>query len=663
MCGILGVIELEKRNEFVSPDLFIQMNDTMTHRGPDGEGFYFSSTANQDQIRNQLRGRKNLVTHFSTPKHRQIFLAHRRLSILDLDIAAGQPMANSSSDIFISFNGEIYNHQEIREELMRDGYKFKTNHSDTETTLYAYEKWGEDFVHKLRGMFAIAIWDERRDRLLLVRDRTGIKPLYYTVSNQKLYFASEIKAILEDSSVKRGLNKKGLYDYLSFLTVPAPETLFDNIYKIPAGHMLIIEKGKVSALKEYWDVFNNWQDLSSRSESQIQEELISELKESVALHMASDVPLGVFLSGGVDSSLNAKLFSDLTDKPVKCFSVGYKDDDKLESYKNEFEYARLMAKTINADYYEKELNQDMFIEFLPKLIHHQDEPIADPVCFPVYEVSKLARENGVTVCQVGEGSDELFWGYESWKTYKKLNDLNNIPLTWPFKKALYEVSKMAGKTGKQFELLRRGVSNQPVFWSGAEAFTESEKRKLLSSEFLKDFKGYSSYEVIGDIRKKFEARCPEPSFLNWMAYSDLKLRLPELLLMRVDKMGMAVSLEARVPFLDYKFVEYSLSIPSSLRCKNNVSKYILKKAVEPYLPHEIIYRKKQGFGAPVYDWFKDKLGTYGENVIRKSAKESNLFNTQQIDTLFQKQDFVNVWYLLNYCEWENRNLNTVSHSK
>lgn len=662
MCGILGVVELERKDHFLSPDLFVKMNDSIFHRGPDGEGFYFSTHLNVEQIQTSLSGRKNLIFNSYPAKHRQVFLGHRRLSILDLDISAGQPMINQTGDIVISFNGEIYNHKDIRKELVKDGFVFRTKNSDTETILYAYQKWGTEFVSHLRGMFAIALWDERKDRLILVRDRTGIKPLYYTVSGQKLYFSSEIKAILVDPTVKRTLNKKGLYDYLSFLTVPAPETLYEGIFKIPAGHMMIVEGGKVSALREYWDVFSNWKDLRTHSETRIKEDLISELKECVSIHMESDVPVGVFLSGGVDSSLNAKLFSDLTKEKVRCFSVGYEDDEKLESYKNEFEYARMMARTINADYHEKKLTQEMFIDFLPKLIHHQDEPIADPVCFPVFEVSKLARENGVTVCQVGEGSDELFWGYESWKTYKKLHDLNRIPLTWPVKKAVYEGAKAIGKSGRQFELLRRGIEGIPIFWSGAEAFMESQKMKLLSPEFLKDFKGYSSYEVIRDIQTKFNQRCPEPSFLNWMAYSDLKLRLPELLLMRVDKMGMAVSLEARVPFLDHKFVEYALSIPSELRSKNGVSKYILKKAVEPLLPHEIIYRKKQGFGAPVYDWFKDKLGDYGKEVIHKSVDSNGYFNKNYVNDMFASQDFVNVWYLLNFCEWEARNLPAKGHA-
>lgn len=654
MCGILGVVELESKKEFISPGKFIEMNDTMIHRGPDGEGFYLSDNINIEEFKRKLGNRKNIILRQTAPRHRRVFLAHRRLSILDLDISAGQPMSSDCGQIVLTFNGEIYNHIEIREELIREGFNFKTNHSDTETALYAYKKWGIDFVKKLRGMFAIAVWDERHDRLLLVRDRTGIKPLYYTTQNGLFYFASEIKAILKDNSIKRELNNKGLYDYLSFLTVPAPDTLYKGIYKIPAGNMLIIENGKVSSLKKYWDVFDNWQDLSGKEEEEVISDLVDVLKDSVNVHMASDVPTGVFLSGGVDSSINAKLFSLLSEEKVKCFSVGYKDDDKLTSYKNEFEYARIMAKTIGADYFEKELTQEMFIDFIPKLIHHQDEPIADPVCFPVYEVSKLAIENGVKVCQVGEGSDELFWGYESWKTFKSLHEWNQVPFTSLIKKGLLFGANLAGKKGKQFEFLRRGVSGEPIFWSGAEAFTEAEKKELLCPSFAKEFKNYSSYEVIRSFQEDFKASCPEPSLLNWMAYTDLKLRLPELLLMRVDKMGMAVSLEARVPFLDHKFVEYALSIPSELRSKNNMSKYILKKAVEPLLPHEIIYRKKQGFGAPVHDWFMDKLGEYAEERLLGEVSLST-FNEDVIRDKIDRNDNTNLWYLLNYIEWEEKN--------
>lgn len=656
MCGILGVINLKNNKQSFDKELFIKMNDTMVHRGPDGEGFLFAESASKKTEINSLKARKNLIFE-QCEQDRLVYLAHRRLSIVDLDIKAGQPMGTKDNKIWLTFNGEVYNHKDLREELEGKGYTFRTNHSDTEVILYAYQEWGQEFVHKLRGMFSIAIWESTTDTLTLIRDRIGIKPLYYTTHNDRLYFASEIKAIIEDKSIPKNLNKRGLYDYLSFLTVPAPNTLFENIFKIPAGHKLIIKNGEVSELIEYWDVFDEIQDLSKKSEEEIQKELIEELKESVALRMGADVPVGVFLSGGVDSSLNAALFTEMRKKPVSAFSVGFENDEELTSYTNEFHYSSLMAKKLNSDYHEKYLSQQMLLDFIPDLIHYQDEPIADPVCFPLYYVSKLAKENNVTVCQVGEGSDELFWGYSSWKTYYCLHLLNKIPVPSILKKLLlWVIKKVKSDQSSQYELLRRGANKEPIFWSGAEAFTEQQKRKMLSKEFLDEIGDYTSYEVIKDIRDKFNKRAKEKSFLNWMAYTDLKLRLPELLLMRVDKMGMAVSLEARVPFLDHKFVSYALSIPSRLKTKKWESKYILKKAVEDILPHEIIYRRKQGFGAPVHDWFMDELGENAKSSILKNNKEFNYFKEEELQNLFAKNNGTQAWYLYNYAEWSNNSL-------
>ena len=655
MCGILGVINLKNNSQSFNRDLFIKMNDTMVHRGPDGEGFLFASKDSSEKP-SLLNDRKNLI-YDEINQDRLVYLAHRRLSIVDLDIKAGQPMGTPDKKVWLTFNGEVYNHTELRAELEKKGYTFKTHHSDTEVILYSYMEWGQGFVHKLRGMFAIAVWDSRDDSLILIRDRVGIKPLYYTVHNDRLYFGSEIKAMIEDTSIPKELNKKGLYDYLSFLTVPAPNTLFKNIYKIPAGHKLIIKNGVVSELIEYWDVFDEIVDLKNKSEEQIKEELIDELKESVSLRMGADVPVGVFLSGGIDSSLNAALFTEMRNKPVSSFSVGYENDSDLTSYTNEFKYSSLMAKQLNSDYHEKYLTQQMLIDFIPDLIHFQDEPIADPVCFPVYNVSKLAKENGVTVCQVGEGSDELFWGYSSWKVYYYLHLLNKLPVPSFLKKGLlWFIKKIKSDQSPQYELLRRGANKEPIFWSGAEAFTEQQKRRMLSKEFLKEIGDYSSYEVIKSYREKFLKKAHEKSFLNWMAYTDLKLRLPELLLMRVDKMGMAVSLEARVPFLDHKFVSYALSIPSKFKTKKLESKYILKKAVEGILPHEIIYRKKQGFGAPVHDWFMEDLGENAKESILTENITNNNFNEEYLKTLFASKNGTQAWYLYNYSEWSHNNI-------
>lgn len=629
------------------------MNQTMNHRGPDGEGFFFQDTiASKEEYH-----KKNNSIYNEMIGKRVCYLAHKRLSIVDLNINAAQPMISNCQNFVLTFNGEIYNHNELRKELLEKGHLFKTSHSDTEVVLNSFIEWGEDFVHKLRGMFAIALYDRDKDILYLIRDRIGIKPLYYTISNDRLYFASEIKAIIKDNSIKKELNKKGLYDFLSFLTVPAPNTLFKNIFKIPAGHMLKVKNGIPSALIEYWDVFDQLIDLDNKSEDEIKTELIKELQESVSLRMGADVPVGVFLSGGIDSSINASLFSKLRKQPVSSFSVGYEDDDKLSSYKNEFVYARQIAKKLNSDYHEGLLSQQMLLDFIPDLIHFQDEPIADPVCFPVYEVSKLAKSKNVTVCQVGEGSDELFWGYKRWKVYNYLDYLNKIPFLGYIKRMLLFLIKGTRlQDSMSYELLRRAVYNEPIFWSGAEAFTENQKRKLLSKEFLNEIGDYSSYSIIREYREKFDSKSKDTSFVNWMAYADLKLRLPELLLMRVDKMSMAVSLEARVPFLDHKFVSFAMSIPSKFKTKKGISKYILKKAVEGILPNEIIYRKKQGFGAPVHDWFMDKLGESAKKSIKETNINTKTFNDDFLQDLFDSNKGVQAWYLYNYSEWFKDNI-------
>lgn len=651
MCGFVGFIGLENQEKF-NVDLFIKMNDKISHRGPDGEGFAFFGNFNSDSITQLKNNRKDALILTESTK-RTHAMGHRRLSIIDISTVAAQPMHSSDKSISILFNGEIYNHAEIREELIKKGYSFKTNHSDTETIIYAYQEWGIDCIHKFRGMFAIALWDEKKDTLWLVRDRIGIKPLYYTEHNGRLYFASEIKAIIEDKSIKREINLEGMFNYLSFLTVPAPQTLFKGIYKIPAGHYIKIEGGKVSNLTQYWDVFDDVK-ITDSNEDDISKTLLKELTESVKYRGVADIPVGVFLSGGIDSSVNAALFSKSAKYPVKAFSVGYENDHQLHSYSNEFEYAQLAAKYSNCEYYQQELTQKDFIDFLPKLIHHQDEPIGDPVCMPVYYVSKLAKEHNISVCQLGEGSDELFWGYESWKYLLRLQELNDIKwIPNIFKKFGLFVLKITGKEDTvYFEWLKRGSENKKIFWGGAEAFSETQKNKLLSDNFKNKIKpNYSSWEIINKHYTDFLQKAPEKSNLNWMTYMDLKMRLPELLLMRVDKMSMAVSLEARVPFLDHKFVTYSMGIPSKIKTTNKVSKFILKKAVKGIIPDEIIHRKKQGFDTPVYDWMLDDLGEIANEKIKLFNDKTGYLNSKYVETTLKSKNGRQIWYLLNLALW------------
>lgn len=652
MCGLLGYIGLENQ-EPINIDIFTAMNDAMSHRGPDGEGFFFSGRHNGETVQ-KLRDRRPEAFINYREGGRTAGLAHRRLSIIDLSTAAAQPMCSYDGRIWVVFNGEIYNHKALRQELVAENYRFRTDHSDTEVILCAYQKWGAQFVHKLRGMFAIVIWDADNDKLLLFRDRTGIKPLYYTISNGRFYFASEIKAMLADRSIKRKLSEEGLYHYLSFLTVPAPQTLFADIFKLPAGYCLEINGGVVGQMSQYWDVFDNVVSLTGHSEEDICTELLSKLRDSVSSHLESDVPVGVFLSGGIDSSTNTALFSEITSQPVRAFSIGYKGDENFQSYKNEFIYARQVAERYKCDYHELSLTQDDLLGFLPSLIHHQDEPIADPVCVPVYFVSKLARDNGVTVCQVGEGADELFWGYGAWKTRLKMQNMLDFPVPKMFYNPLLFGAELVGrKNSKIYELLRRTAHGERIFWGGAEAFYENEKKSMLSPDLRRKFADISSWDILQTYYKKFKNSAPEPSNLNWMTYLDLKLRLPELLLMRVDKMAMAVSLEGRVPFLDHEFVEYAMSIPSAVKTTNQESKHILKRAVRGLIPDNIIDRKKQGFRVPIYEWFFEELGDFSRTKIAEMNERTGIFDKKFINQLFIEQQGERLWYILNFALWWN----------
>lgn len=654
MCGILGVIDLQNNHSF-NPATIFPMGDAMSHRGPDGDGFLFVGEQDFGEVKEIGKGRPKTLT-LTRPHKNSFVFAHRRLSIIDLSSVANQPMADEKEEVWIVFNGEIYNHAEIRSELEKKGYQFNTSHSDTEMILNAYKEWGIKAIDQFRGMFAFALWDARTDDFYLVRDRIGIKPLYYTQQNGQFYFASEIKAILKDPTIKRRPNFPGIYDYFTFLTVPAPDTFYEGIHKIPAGHYIHIKNRKVSKTIEYWDVYDNVEMQYDKSEEEIKERLLEELKTAVKYRTIGDVPVGVFLSGGVDSSVNASLFNQVEDKQIKTFSIGYENADSYR-HTNEFKYARQIANDIKSDHFELELTQQNLLDFLPDLVHYQDEPIADPVCLPVYFVSKLARDNGVTVCQVGEGADELFWGYKYWKDMLSLQQMNSLPVPNMLKKAGLKGMDMAG-FGKTFpyELLRRAAHKEPIFWSGITAFGEQEKEGLLNGAFKKNLQGYRTQETIQRYYKQYQERAKEDSFINWMAYINFKIRLPELLLMRVDKMAMAVSLEARVPFLDHHFVEYAMGIPAALKTTNKESKYILKKSVEGLLPQDIIYRKKQGFSVPIYEWFMDDLGKVAREKIDAFNKDMGLFEPKELKRLYDKKHGNKVWYLLNFVLWWEANL-------
>ncbi len=628
MCGIVGLLSLSQSTQ-ITESLLITMRDTMVHRGPDGGGVWLSTDGS-------------------------IGLGHRRLSIIDLSTAASQPMSNEDGTVWVTFNGEIYNHVEIRRELQEiGGHVWVTDHSDTEVIVHAYEQWGIDCLHKFRGMFAIGIWDSRSRELWLARDRLGIKPLYYSFYSGKLAFASEIKALLADPERSRAVNENALFHYLSFLTTPAPMTLFEGINKLESGcYLRIRENGEVKEHR-YWEVWDNNEDLKEKTEDEITQRLLEELRTSVKLRKVSDVPVGVFLSGGIDSSTNAKLFSEGEVGTVKTFSIGYEGNHR--TYLNELQYARKVADEVGAEYHQKLLSVNDLIEFLPRMVQLQDEPIADPVCVPVYYVSKLARDNGVIVCQVGEGADELFLGYPAWKTSLILQSLSDLPFPKILRRAGLHILRIFKKNHSfPFEWLRRSAQGVPIFWGGAEAFTHEEKMNLLSPRLKTKFKDATSWDAICPIHERFKRTTAEKTTLNWMTFLDLNLRLPELLLMRVDKMSMGVSLEARVPFLDYKFVEFAMSIPTNMKMRGKELKRILKKAVKGLIPDEIINRPKQGFGVPLQDWIFDKLGKEIEKELLNFAKDTDFLSYQAVQELLddnRPKIREKTWYLYNFALW------------
>jgi len=626
MCGLVGALVFNDRSFRVSESYLTRMRDSLVHRGPDGAGLWIDSGG-------------------------RIGLGHRRLSIIDLTDAARQPMANEDETLWVAFNGEIYNHAAIRSELeAMGGHRWRTDHSDTEVILHAFETWGITCLEKFRGMFAIALWDVRRQELWLIRDRIGIKPLYYSLHHGRLTFASEIKALLQDPEQPRALHEESLFHYLSFLTTPAPQTLFDGIKKLPGGTWLRVRADGTMDELRYWDVWEHTSPLIGKSDAEIADRVLAKLRESVALRKVSDVPVGVFLSGGVDSSTNAALFSQGETQPVRTFTIGY--DGEYPSYRNELSYARFMAERVGAEHHERLLSLDDLMAFLPRMVALQDEPIADPVCVPVYYVSQLAREHGVIVCQVGEGADELFWGYPSWKTSKMLEELNQWPVPSLVKQlGLHALQWLGQGESVHDERLRRGLLKQPVFWGGAEAFPEALKQRLLSPRLQRRFRTLTSWDVIRPIHERFKAKAWEQEPLQWMSYLDLNFRLPELLLMRVDKMSMGASLEARVPFLDHEFVQLAMSIPEAVKTRGGVVKTLLKQAVRGVIPDAIIDRPKQGFGVPVHEWMGGRLGTLMQDTLADFCDQTDILEKTAALDLVRKQRDPRSWYLFNLALW------------
>jgi asparagine synthase (glutamine-hydrolysing) len=613
------------------------MRDEMTHRGPDDAG---------ELVFDERRGG----------------FGFRRLSIIDLSAAGHQPMHGCDDRTWLVFNGEIYNHAVLRADLEKRGHKYSSR-TDSETILHLYEERGLDFIHDLEGDYGIALWDANKEQLVLVRDRIGVKPLYFYHKDGRFIFASEIKAILQHPAVTPDIDEQALYHYLTFLTTPAPATLFRDIQKIPAGHILIVKRDGTLNMQRYWDALPP-QQAAGGTEQEQRAEILRLLRDSIRKRMMSDVPFGVFLSGGVDSSANVALMSEQMSRPVETFTVGFSDAE----YLNELEQARRIARQFGTNHHEVIISEKEMHDFLPQMVFHQDEPIADPVCVPLYYVSKLARDSGTIVVQVGEGADEIFSGYENYVRHLRIYEnfwrhAETLPLS--LRRAISNLSRPAleatGRKRVEIELIRRLGANEPLFWGATVVYDETFKPRVLAPQMRERLNGLSSLRVVESYLKRIDEERPDAEFLARMTYLELKLRLPELLLMRVDKITMATSVEARVPFLDHHLVEYALSLPRALKVEGVSGKHILKRSLEEILPHDLLYERKRGFGAPVREWFRESLGGwFDDHLMNSTMRRRELLDYGFVSRMLEEhrrrtKDWgFHLWALLNLSLWYER---------
>jgi len=571
MCGICGKVVFDP-NETVAPALVRAMADTIRHRGPDDEGYYVSG---------------------------QVGLGFRRLSIIDLQ-SGHQPLSNEDGSIWIIFNGEIYNYQELRKFLLDKGHIFKT-HTDTETIVHLYEECGIDCLQKMRGMFAFAIWDGNTKTLLLARDRVGIKPLYYCLSGSSLIFASEIKAILADPSINRTM-VPGLIDrFLTFSYMPGEETLLSGIDKLAPGHYLLVTNSK-AIIRQYWDLhFGESTDGVSCQDAEV--DLLNLLTETVRLHMIADVPVGVLLSGGVDSTGILSLAVNATDKKVHTFTVGFSGDQVAD----ERPYARLASEKFGTQHYDITISADDFARFLPRYIWHMEEPVCEPPAIALYYVSKLARKH-VKVLLSGEGGDEAFAGYSN---YRNLVWLERLKAGGPLLKNA--LSKGLSVTDSVFQYYRlskyRPLINEsfPDYYysrtSNPHKFTGNKLGEVYSDDFARVVDREWSLEPVRRLQEEVRGQ----NALDAMLYIDTKSWLPDDLLIKADKITMANSIELRVPLLDHRVLEFAASLPPGLKLNGRDTKYILKKALSQKIPREIRDRKKAGFPVPYGSWLRNEL--------------------------------------------------------
>ena len=628
MCGINGIAFSSRSGRHVEPAVLKRMRDVITHRGPDDEGIFIDGP---------------------------IGLGHRRLSIVDV-ASGGQPMTNEDDSLYITYNGEVYNHADYRADLEARGHVYKT-HCDTETILHLYEEYGDSCVEHLRGMFALAIWDRKRRELFIARDRLGVKPLYYVHSpDGSLYFASEIKSLLEAKAVKPELNFAALSDYLANHASSGEDTLFVHVKRLLPGHTLRWRDGAIK-IKKYWDVSFEKCAPQGRTDEDYIAEWGELFRKSVQLRLMADVPLGMFLSGGIDSSAIAAVMSTLVKEPIKTFSVAFAERDA-----NELEYARLVARTFKTDHHEVLISPEQFFTALPELVWHEDEPLAHPSSVPLYFVSRLAADH-VKVVLTGEGSDELMAGYGRYqKTVLNLALGEHYHRMVPSGVRELVRKQLGGLTGSRLRLkLGRTFLNlspdiESIYFDNFSVFGRSLQDQLLTREAKEQMGGIDPYAGVRQVLTQTDAQ----SLLDRLLYADIKTYLHELL-MKQDQMSMAASIESRVPFLDHKLVEFTSSLPERLKLHRGTTKYVLRQSMKGILPSAILERPKMGFPVPIGNWFRaDYASVLDEYVLSERATGRGIFNADFVRALVQqhKRGEANhserLWSLVNFEMWLRR---------
>lgn len=599
MCGITGFISKEKNLPTAErADLLDKMCKIITHRGPDEQGTIVKDAA---------------------------ALGMRRLSIIDLK-SGQQPIFDCSGNLGIVFNGEIYNYQQLKKDLEARGHRFKTN-SDTETIVHAYEEFGVDCVKYLRGMFAFAVYDFGNETLFIARDRVGKKPLFYAKTEKgNFVFGSELKTLIEHGEISKEIEFSALDSYLTFGYVPEEFCIFKNVHKLAPGHFLIYKNGEIRTEK-YWD-FEYSGETENKSEAEYIEILREKLKEAVKIRLISEVPLGAFLSGGVDSSSIVAMMSQISDAPVKTFSIGFNEDSF-----NELKFARVAAKHFNTEHHEFIVTPDL-VEIVDELVWHFDEPFADSSALPTFMVSKMARDF-VTVVLSGDGGDELFAGYTRYVTDKKRSGFQNLP-KFVRRNVLQKISENLphGAKGKNF-LYNTSLDAVERYIDSISHFNNLNRNELYSADFRRNLngefgKGAKLYQEIADSVLSENAT-------DKLLYLDSKTYLPSDILTKVDRMTMAASLEARVPLLDHELIEFVQKIPPALKLKGTTTKYIFKKAMEGIVPNEILYREKQGFGVPIGEWINSQLRErIRETLLEKRTMSRGYFDEKYINVLLDE---------------------------